>query len=198
MLNVSKKGVHQCSTATERHMTLFHYLQTLSNTFFSSSVYPDCYNVVFVAVDWRHPWRYSYTSSCPWQLSRPSWNDLFLCLSMCTFVAHFLWLCGCSFVGDMGYGGTVSRYVLVSGVIVRRFFGGEYTRSRLIIELIDLPLCFRPSHTVNRFPNLKIDISTSSQAFLTRETAESGPLFTNFPHLFRERHPTPLFIAWWY
>ena len=47
---------------------------------------------------------------------------------------------------------------------------------------------------VARFQNVKMEVSTTSQACLTRETGESGPHLVKSHQPFRETHPTPLAI----
>ena len=49
----------------------------------------------------------------------------------------------------------------------------------------------RPSLVKNRFKTLKMEVSTPSRAWLTRETGDSGSLSSESYQLFRERHPTP-------
>ena len=53
----------------------------------------------------------------------------------------------------------------------------------------------RPSLTANLFQKLEMQVSTPSQADLTRETGESGSLSLKCLQPFRERHPTPLAIS---
>ena len=53
----------------------------------------------------------------------------------------------------------------------------------------------RPSLMANRFWFLEIEVSAPSQAYLNRETGESGPLFLKSHQSFCERHATPFAVS---
>ena len=53
----------------------------------------------------------------------------------------------------------------------------------------------RPSLMANRFWFLEIEFSAPSQAYLNRETGESGPLFLKSHQSFCERHATPFAVS---